>query len=189
MQKTLTRYENIDKLYRIGLNVPEMLINLPRPADPLEYQKYHVILDQVYKDIRNKGLRTVIMSNTANTIEYIEPSRLKEELDNVDYGKEGILILKAPKSETIHTGFIIPGPHYFVAKVDEIVKKFVWGMHRTFTIKHQKVLQSLNDMITNRRLDLDGSMVEFTFHPTGEGVLSDNLLFWGFKEQKYIEGE
>lgn len=199
MQETISRYVSIDKMFRIGLNVPEIIINLPRPKDMLEYQKYHTILEEIYRAIRSTNLSTVYIDNKYEKIKYLKHSELKEILRESEYGKEGVLILKAPRTQELYKGYIIPGPHYFTATfLDSETevhvpasepKRFVWGMHRTFTVKYAGVLQQLNDTLTNRRLDLDGSCVEFTYHPAGEGVLTDNLLFWGFKHLKYTGDE
>lgn len=187
MERTLSKAESIDYLYKIGLNVPEVLITLPKPADTKEYQKYHVYLEEINRVIRKKGINTIVLDNTRQGIDIVEWNKLKEILESSEYGKEGITILKAPQTDTLHRGIVIPGHHYFTASIDDQnePKKFLWGVWKHYTIKYQKLLSTVSDALTNRKLELDGSAIEFTYHPSGEGVLSQRLVFWGFKRLKY----
>lgn len=192
----MTRYDSIDKLYKLNLNVPEVLVNLPRPKDPLEYEKFRAQLTLFNRTIREKRIRTVISSNDElNITQYIPSTQLAGELEKHEYGKEGIILIKAPKSKVTASGVFVPSHTHFKVifnggpDYDSMPKKYVWGMFPSFPTEEQwyDPVADISDHVANRRNELDGFAIDFTYHEEPEGVLSNYLVLWGFRELKYTE--
>jgi len=185
--------EGIQKLRDLHINTAEVICSFPKADSKEKAEQYHAV---VLATLDRLSCPLVVRTEGRTGVWPIYPEDfypfMRQFLNEESY----ITIFKAPSSRIALQGICVPSPHYnrfrsvsdFESQPRQAVT--VWGQpldEFPFPVGIRKPIALVNEMLSPRRMELDGAELEFTYHTVPEGELQHNIVFWGIKSPDYKE--
>lgn len=164
--------ESLQRLRNLNVNIPEILLWAPPPADE-EMRVRNVVNVKGFAMLMKPTTGVIIPELTQ--WDYLDDSQAKEALK--DYAGGPLVILKAPKTKPEVEGYCTPGPYYNKIEVGDTVQSLIWG--QAFRGEHNRAIGDLTGILQRVRHELDGSKLKFTYHSRGAGLFGDKIVLWG----------
>lgn len=175
----------LDKITRLGLNTPELIISAPLMYDD-DWGKTNLMIIHTIGAVRNNKVKTVLKYKAAQDIQYLSPIELQEMIDGFN-SKTSFLLFKAPSGKTVYNGHCNISPLYNYVSLYELSgnpiseHKIAWGdsIDEVEDKNLRIFLHELCYVLSQRRSELDGAKIRFCYCTRMNGILNQKLMFWG----------